>query len=43
MLLSSGPRPAWLERGYRDSGEIWLFQVDGLFVRKDSWNARRKK
>ena len=43
MLVSSGLRPAWLERGYRDSGEIWLFQVDGLFVREESWNARPGK
>jgi FkbM family methyltransferase len=43
MLVSAGLRPAWLERGYRDSGEIWLFQVDGLFVREESWNARLGK
>lgn len=43
MLVSAGLRPAWIERGYRDSGEIWLFQVDGLFVREESWNARRGK
>ena len=43
LLVSAGLRPAWLERGYRDSGEIWLFQVDALFVREESWNARPGK
>jgi FkbM family methyltransferase len=43
MLVSAGLRPAWIERGSRDSGDIWLLQVDGLFVREESWNARPRK
>lgn len=43
LLASAGLRPAWLERGYREDGEIWLLQVDGLFVREQSWNARPGK
>jgi FkbM family methyltransferase len=42
LLVSSGLRPAWIERGYRESGDIWLLQVDGLFVREKSWKARSK-
>jgi hypothetical protein len=42
MLAESGFRPAWLERGYRDAGDIWLLQVDGLFVREESWRARAR-
>lgn len=37
LLVGSGLRPAWLERGYRESGDIWLLQVDALFVREESW------
>jgi FkbM family methyltransferase len=40
ILVSAGLRPAWVERGYRDSGDIWLFQLDVLFVREEAWNAR---
>ena len=43
MLAKSGLRPAWIERGYRDDGDIWLLQVDGLFVREESWNTRRRQ
>jgi FkbM family methyltransferase len=42
MLVNSGLRPAWLERGYRDAADVWLLQVDGLFIREDAWNARKK-
>lgn len=41
MLVSYGLRPAWLERGYRDGGDIWLLQVDGLFIREGAWNAKK--
>ncbi len=40
MLVSSGLRPAWVERGYRDPKNIWLLQVDGLFIREEAWNAK---
>lgn len=39
-LARSGLRPAWLERGYRDAGDIWLLQVDGLFIREESWTTK---
>ena len=42
MLAEAGFRPAWIERGYRDPGDIWLVQVDGLFVREDAWRSRGK-
>jgi hypothetical protein len=42
LLVSAGLRPAWLERGYRDTEDIWLLQVDGLFVREESWNSRSR-
>ena len=38
-LVSAGLRPAWIERGYRDARDIWLLQIDGLFVREASWNC----
>ena len=41
-LARSGLRPAWLERGYRDAGDIWLFQVDGLFIREEAWTAKAR-
>ena len=39
MLTRAGFRPAWLERGFRDPEDIWLMQVDGLFVREEAWGA----
>jgi hypothetical protein len=39
MLTGAGFRPAWLERGFRDPGDIWMMQVDGLFVREEAWRA----
>jgi FkbM family methyltransferase len=43
MLVRSGFRPAWIERGYRENGNIWLLQIDGLFVREESWSGRARK
>ncbi len=37
MLTAAGFRPAWIERGFRDPSDIWLMQVDGLFVREEAW------
>ena len=37
MLVAAGFRPAWIERGFRDPSDIWLMQVDGLFVREAAW------
>ena len=42
MLADSGFRPAWVERGYRDAKDIWLLQMDGLFVRESAWPASSK-
>jgi FkbM family methyltransferase len=36
MITKAGLRPAWIERGYRDPNEVWLLQVDGLFVREEA-------
>ena len=41
VLTQAGFRPAWLERGYRDIDDIWLLQVDGLFVREKAWAGQR--
>ena len=41
VLTLAGFRPAWLERGYRDINDIWLLQIDGLFVREQAWAGRR--
>lgn len=43
MLVKAGLRPAWVERGYRDNSDIWLLQLDALFVREESWGARLRK
>jgi FkbM family methyltransferase len=32
-----GLRPAWVDRGYRHPTDIWLMQVDVLFLRESSW------
>jgi FkbM family methyltransferase len=37
MLTGAGFRPAWVERGFRDPADIWLMQVDGLFLREKAW------
>jgi FkbM family methyltransferase len=39
MLTGAGFRPAWVERGFRDPADIWMMQVDGLFVREDAWSS----
>jgi FkbM family methyltransferase len=36
IITKAGLRPAWVERGYRDPNEVWLLQVDGLFVREQA-------
>ena len=41
FLVTSGLRPAWVERGFRDSEDIWLLQLDALFVRNESWLRKR--
>jgi FkbM family methyltransferase len=40
LLVSSGLRPAWLERGYRDPVDVWLLQ--GLFIREEVWNLKKR-
>jgi FkbM family methyltransferase len=40
FITSRGFRPAWIERGYRDPNDIWLMQIDALFVRPERWKLR---
>lgn len=40
ILTKANFRPAWVERGYRDRRDIWLLQLDGLFIRESAWNSR---
>lgn len=42
-LTGAGFRPAWIERGYRDAEDIWLLQMDGLFIREIAWSACTKR
>lgn len=42
VLTEAGFRPAWVERGFRCPGDIWLMQLDGLFVRENAWRNTRR-
>jgi len=39
MLVALGFRPAWIEPGFRHPTDIWLMQIDVLFVREEAWRS----